>query len=141
MAKLRHLALATDDPDATAAFYEDVFEFTRLRSANGKWGYGHILTDGVINLAVLRFTTDQAAGVEKGTSFAGLHHIGFEVDDIDDAAKRVEAAGGITRDDISDALGIPHDGSVRGEFKYEGPNGVVFDLGEPGFWQLTPPSR
>jgi catechol 2,3-dioxygenase-like lactoylglutathione lyase family enzyme len=141
MAKLRHLALATNDPDATAAFYEDAFEFTRVRSTKGKWGYGHILTDGVINLAVLRFTTDEAAGVEKGASYAGLHHIGFEVDDIDVAAKRVEAAGGITREDISDALGIPHDGSVRGEFKYEGPNGVVFDLGEPGFWQLSSPTR
>ena len=141
MAKLRHLAVATDDPDATAAFYEDVFEFTRLRSTKGAWGYGHILTDGVMNLAVLRFTTDAAAGIEKGTSFTGLHHIGFEVDDIEAVAARVESAGGVTRDDISDALGIPHDGSVRGEFKYEGPDRVVFDLGEPGFWQLSLPSR
>ena len=58
MAKLRHLAIATDDPDRTAQFYIDVFEFQKIREAEGKWGYGHILSDGTINLAILRFTTD-----------------------------------------------------------------------------------
>ena len=38
--------------------------------------------------------------------------------------------------DIDEALGIPHDGPIKGEFKYEGPDGVVFDLSQPGVWQL-----
>lgn len=135
MAKLRHLAVATHDPDATAKFYMDVFDFTHLRSAEGAWGHGHILTDGTINLAVLQFVTDAAAGAEKGVGYVGLHHIGFEVDDVDEAMGRVEGAGARSRDDISHALGIPDDAPIKGEFKYEGPDGVVFDLGEPGFWQ------
>jgi catechol 2,3-dioxygenase-like lactoylglutathione lyase family enzyme len=134
MAKLRHLAVATQDPDATAQFYIDVFDFEPVRAARGAWGYGHILTDGTLNLAVLRFTTDAAAGVEKGASFSGLHHIGFEVDDMEATAERVRKAGGRPRPDIDEALGIPADGSIHGEFKLEGPDGVVFDLGEQGFW-------
>ena len=80
---------------------------------------------------------DAAAGAEKGVGFRGLHHIGFEVDDVDGAARRVEAAGANARADIDEALGIPHDGPIKGEFKYEGPDGVVFDLSQPGVWQLS----
>jgi len=137
MAKLRHLAIATDDPDRTAQFYIDTFEFTKVRSAEGTWGHGHILSDGTINLAILRFITDEAAGVERGVGYRGLHHIGFEVDDVDAVAARVESAGCRARVDIDDALGIPHDGPIKGEFKYEGPDGVVFDLSQPGVWQLS----
>ena len=137
MAKLRHLAIATDDPDRTAQFYIDVLEFKKVRAAEGKWGHGHILSDGTINLAILKFVTDEAAGVEKGMGFRGLHHIGFEVNDVDGTARRVEAAGANARTDIDEALGIPHDGPIKGEFKYEGPDGVVFDLSQPGVWQLS----
>jgi catechol 2,3-dioxygenase-like lactoylglutathione lyase family enzyme len=137
VAKLRHLAIATDDPDRTAQFYIDTFEFVRVRTAAGIWGRGHILSDGTINLAILQFSTDEAAGVEKGIGYHGLHHIGFEVDDVDDVAGRVTAAGCRARTDIDDALGIPHDGPIKGEFKFEGPDGVVFDLSQPGVWQLS----
>ena len=137
VAKLRHLAVATKDPDATAQFYIDAFDFEKVRSAEGPWGHGHILTDGVMNLAVLCFVTDEAAGVEVGRDYVGLHHIGFEVDDVDGFASRVEQAGGAARNDITEALGIPHDGPVKGEFKFEGPDGVVFDLSEPGIWAYS----
>jgi glyoxylase I family protein len=135
VAKLRHLAVATEDPDATAQFYMDAFEFTWVRKAGGDWGYGHILTDGTMNLAVLRFTTPEAAGIEKGAGFAGLHHIGIEVDDIEDTATRVVKAGAVERPDIDRALGIKPGGEKLGELKYEGPDGVIFDLGKPGFWK------
>ncbi len=137
MAKLRHLAIATDDPERTAQFYVDAFDFVKVRDASGVWGHGQILSDGTINLAILNFATDEAAGVEKGTGYRGLHHIGFEVDDVDGAAERVSTAGCRARTDIDDALGIPKHGPIKGEFKYEGPDGVVFDLSQPGIWQLA----
>ena len=137
MAKLRHLAIATDDPDATAQFYVDVFEFTRLRTAQGKTYHGHILSDGTINLAILKFETDEAAGVEFGASFAGLHHIGFEVDDVGDATDRVVASGAVARHDINEALGLDTTVHVKGELKFSGPDGVLFDLSEPGIWKVS----
>ena len=134
MAKLRHLALATDNPDATAQFYVDSFDFSRVSSINARWGYGHVLTDGTISLSILKYLIDDAAGIERGASFVGLHHIGFEVDDVAEIGDRVEAAGGVDRRDISDALGIPPDASIK---EYEGLDGVVFDLGGPGVWNVT----
>ena len=53
-------------------------------------------------------------------------------------AERVTAAGGRTRSDISDALGVKRGAGARGELKYEGPDGVYFDLSVAGFWQLQP---
>jgi catechol 2,3-dioxygenase-like lactoylglutathione lyase family enzyme len=35
VAKLRHLALATDDPDATAQFYVDSFDFKEYEDLDG----------------------------------------------------------------------------------------------------------
>lgn len=135
MTKLRHLAIASHDPDATAQFYVDVLEFTRVSAINATWGRGHVLTDGTISVSILEYLDDEAAGVERGASFAGLHHIGFEVDDVAMFADRVIAAGGTARHDISDALGIPPDASIK---EYEGPDGVVFDLGGRAVWTLTP---
>ena len=51
-----------------------------------------------------------------------------------EAGARVEAAGGVDRRDISDALGISPDGSIK---EYEGVDGVVFDLGGPGVWNVS----
>jgi len=138
VAKLRHIAIATEDPDGTSQFYQDAFDMTWVRKAGGDWGYGHILTDGTVNLAVLRFTNPAAAGIEKGEAFAGLHHLGFEVDDIAETSARVTSAGGTERPDISEALGVKHGPDAKGELKYEGPDGVIFDLGVGGFWQTQP---
>ena len=131
MAKLRHLAIATHDLDATTRFYVDSFDLARVRSFEARWGRGCVLTDGTISVSILEYFDTAAAGSERGTTFAGLHHIGFEVDDVDVCSRRVHGAGGQSRFDISDALGIPDDAPIK---EFEGPDGVVFDLGGPGVW-------
>lgn len=94
------------------------------------------MSDGTINLAILGFETDGAAGAELGKSFVGLHHIGFEVDDVEATARKVADAGAIARHDINDALGFDTNTYVKGELKFSGPDGVIFDLSEPGIWQV-----
>ena len=61
MPKLRHIALATDDPDKTAAFYIEAFDFREVGRVgnpddpdNGL-AWGIYLSDGTLNLAVLKF--------------------------------------------------------------------------------------
>jgi catechol 2,3-dioxygenase-like lactoylglutathione lyase family enzyme len=132
---LRHLAVTTADPDATAQFYVDAFDLTRVSSFRATWGRGHVLTDGTISLSVLEYFEPAAAGWRDERAVLGLHHIGFEVDDIDASARRVHIGGGASRADIADALGMTRDGAVR---EFEGPDGVVFDLGGPTVWSLTP---
>ena len=79
---------------------------------------------------------DDAAGAEFGKTFVGLHHIGFEVDDVEDATKKVVASGAVARHDINEALGLDTTVHVKGELKFSGPDGVLFDLSEPGIWQV-----
>jgi catechol 2,3-dioxygenase-like lactoylglutathione lyase family enzyme len=134
MAKLRHLAITTPDPDKTAAFYMDVFGFEKVRTVEGAWGKGHMLADGTISLAILRFDTDVAAGAEHGKDYFGLHHIGFEVEDVRETARKIKAAGGAGRSEIDEALGMGDTVTEGREFRFSGPDRVFFDVaGAPGW--------
>src|SRR2546422_3332274 len=56
MARIKHIALSTDDPAKTAEFYKNVFGLTELRrtpsdtGAEGVW-----LSDGYIYFAILKY--------------------------------------------------------------------------------------
>ena len=129
MAKLRHIAIAAKDPDAMADFYVKAFDFKIVRSNDGPLAYGHHLTDGTIDLAILRFKTDQLG---KGLGYAGLHHFGILVEDVETAAKKLEGLGGKHYMD--------QDGDRIGGFevKFYGPEGVLFDVAEHP-WTGTEP--
>ena len=118
MAKLRHIAITVPDVEKAAAFYEKVFGMTRFRGSRRSVH----LTDGVMNLAILKFETDEAAGDERGKDFHGLHHFGFVVDDIDGTSGRIEEAGG------SYHMRLPSRNASETEVKFKDPNGVVFDI-------------
>src|SRR2546427_8712937 len=92
MAKIRHIALTTGNPDKTAAFYKEAFGLEEIRRApNG----AVFLTDGYINLAILNWKTEKSADVgANGPNYSGIHHFGFEVEDLDEAASNLERAQG-----------------------------------------------
>jgi len=55
MARIRHVALTTKDPEKTAAFYMQAFDMKEVsRSPNGSLH----LTDGYIDLATLNWKTE-----------------------------------------------------------------------------------
>ena len=135
MAQIKHIAIATQDADKTAKFYKEVFglrEVAKLESDNAN---GYFLSDGNINMAILDFQNDQVAGAEYGKGYSGIHHIGFEVESLEEIAKRMEQANTQPRDDINQALhvamGSQHTGNV--EVKYAGPDGVIIDVSETGW--------
>ena len=135
MAQIKHIAIATQDADATAKFYTEVFglrEIAKLDSANAK---GYYLSDGNINLAILDFQNDQVAGPEYGQTYSGIHHIGFEVESLAQIAEKLQAAGSTTRDEINQALGVGMPGirHANVEVKYSGPNGEILDVSETGW--------
>jgi catechol 2,3-dioxygenase-like lactoylglutathione lyase family enzyme len=128
MAKLRHIALVVRDLEKSAQFYEQAFGMTRVGRDDLAIGSGIYLSDGVVNLALLQYTSAAAAGVESLDDLVGAHHFGFVVDNLDEAQQKVEAAGakfffdlGKSRDD------------VNFERKYKDPDGIVFDLSEKGW--------
>ena len=135
MAKIKHIAIATQDAEKTARFYMDVMglkEAGKIDSANAS---GYYLTDGNVNMAILNFKNDQVAGPEYGAGYSGIHHIGFEVDDLDEAAGRLEAVGSKPREEINKALGVGMDGPRHAnvEVKYAGPDGVIIDVSQTGW--------
>ena len=135
MQQIKHIAIATQDADKTAKFYKDVFglrEMAKLDSPNAK---GYFLSDGNINLAILDFQNDQVAGAERGKGYSGIHHIGFEVESLEEIAQKMEAANVSLRDDINQALGVGMGGAHHGnvEVKYAGPDGVIIDVSQTGW--------
>ncbi len=123
MPKLRHIALATQNPEATADFYKKAFGFKEVKKVTSELAHGFFLSDGTINLAVLKFKQWDQLG--KGLDYVGLHHFGVIVDDVDDWTNKLESLG------AECLLRRPNDRSVDDfEVKFRGPDGVVFDIAE-----------
>src|SRR5215470_17963301 len=106
MAKIKHIALSTQDPDKTAKFYIDVFGMKEIGRVNSPNATGYYLSDGDINVAILNFTNDAAAGAERGKEWSGIHHIGFQVESLEAITERLAEAGSRPRDDVNQALGV-----------------------------------
>jgi catechol 2,3-dioxygenase-like lactoylglutathione lyase family enzyme len=68
MAKIRHIAIFSDDPEKLAAFYSDVYGMKITgRSKGDVW-----VTDGYMDVALISRKTEKAP--------RGLHHFGFTLD-------------------------------------------------------------
>ena len=144
MARIRHIAIQTQDEEATKQFYVENFGLQVVRKLESQRTSGYYLTDGHINIAILRFKNDVVAGAERGTGWSGIHHIGFQVDDLKQATARLEKSVAKPRDDINVALGLGAGGTTAGhgnvEVRYIGPDGVNFDISETG-WAGTPSNK
>ncbi|HPF25506.1 MAG TPA: VOC family protein [Steroidobacteraceae bacterium] len=132
MPRLRHVAIASQDPDKTAKYFVDVFAMQIRGKIDSRNANGYYLSDGTINIAILKFKNQPAAGVPL--DFEGLHHIGFEVEDIDATVERCKAAGYDPRHDVNIAQGLGANPSKdNAEFKLTGPNGLMIDVSQKGW--------
>ena len=130
MPKLRHIAIAAEDPEAMAEFYKKAFDFVEVGRPNGVLADGVFLSDGTLNMAILKFKTDQLG---KGMDYAGLHHFGILVEDVEKAGKKLQDLGGKHYMDQAEAERI---GGF--EVKFYGPEGILFDVAEHP-WTGTEP--
>ena len=108
--------------------------FGLRRSPNG----AVFLTDGHINVAILNHKNEMSADMgAHGPNFSGIHHFGFEVDDLDAACEKLEGAHGqrLTAKDHVDAT-MAAGGHANFEMKGAGPDGVVIDISHTG-WEGT----
>jgi len=138
MARIKHIALTTENPAKTAAFYKEAFGLKELRrNANG----AVFLTDGYIHLAVLNLKDEHAADMgAHGPNFTGIHHFGFEVDDLNEACEKLEGADAQRLEaktgDEAAAYAEIRAGHANFEMKWSGPDGVVIDISHTG-WEGT----
>jgi catechol 2,3-dioxygenase-like lactoylglutathione lyase family enzyme len=135
MAKIKHIAISTQDTEKTARFYIDVFGMKEIAKLNSPNASGYYLSDGDINVAILNFKNDQVAGAERGKEWSGIHHIGFQVESLEEIAEKLASAGSQPRDDVNRALGVGMGGPRHAnvEVKYGGPDGVMIDVSETGW--------
>ena len=144
MARIRHIAIQTQDEEATKNFYVENFGLEVIKKLENDRIAGYYLSDGHINLAVLHFKNDTLAGTERGKGWSGIHHIGFQVDSLEETAAKLKATPAKPRDDINVALGLGVGGAAAGhgnvEVRYLGPDNVNFDVSETG-WVGTPSNK
>ena len=140
MSKIKHIAIATQDADATAKFYIDVFGLEEIAKLDSPNASGYYLSDGDINVAILNFKNDQVTGAEYGMGYSGIHHIGFQVESLAEVQQKLQDANSHPRDEINKALGIGMGGAAHSnvEIKYAAPDGVIIDVSEGG-WVGTSP--
>lgn len=124
MAKLRHLAVVVHDLEASAAFYERIFEMKRAYEVKDRAVY---LTDGVVNLALLSSANTSSARTAAG-AVHGLSHFGFHVDDVAAIEQALAAAGATYSHDLGDPAGMNY------ERKWLDPEGILFDVSEKGWY-------
>ena len=129
-ARIRHIALSVKDIDATADFYEKAFGLKRSPKSEGPTAYRVYMSDGEINLALLQYKSEVGSGIKKPGEFVGIHHFGFQCDDLEQQQKQIEKAGGKFFFDLGD----PDDDDF--ERKFRDPNGIIFDINWKG-WSMT----
>ena len=121
MNKIKHIAIFTPDPEKTANFYKEVFGLTEA----GPAGIGVYLTDGHINLAILA----SGDGSDGRPTRAGIDHLGFQVDDVEETQKKLAAHGA----DELPSHAPPGGGNYYYELKYAGPDGQTIDVSGNGW--------
>lgn len=114
-ARIRYLALGSEQPEKLAQFYATYFGMKEL----GRSGDGEIaLTDGFYNISILK----PGAGVEPG-----LSHMGLEIDDIHEVEGRLEEFA--PHADIQAENGD----LFHGEYRVLDPNGRAISLSTKHF--------
>jgi catechol 2,3-dioxygenase-like lactoylglutathione lyase family enzyme len=136
MGKIKHIAIATQEPEKTAKFYKDVFGLEEVGQVSNDNAEGFYLSDGNINIAILRFKNEILVGDKFDTNYSGIHHIGFQVDDAEAADVKLRKADAYPMEEINSTLQA---GMSRGhggknvELKYNGPDGVMIDISQTGW--------
>ena len=128
MLKIRHIAISSQHPAKAAEFYRKAFgwrEITRSPNLKGDPAdaprpSGVIMSDGSINISILKFGKDQ---IGVGLDFEGFHHLGVVVDGIDEWRDKLQELGApciVAEEDIPPG--------AQFEIKFRGPDNLVFDI-------------
>jgi catechol 2,3-dioxygenase-like lactoylglutathione lyase family enzyme len=119
MAKIKHIAIRTADPEKTAVFYQELFGLKKA----GLGRNGIYPIDGHVNLAIL-----------KSGDRLGIEHLGFQVDDVDATLANLNRLGGKS---LADRVNVtPTDASNPQsyyEIKCVGPDGQIIDVSGSGW--------
>ena len=130
MARIRHIALVVKDLEKTADFYQKALGLSRSEMSEGPTARRIYMSDGEVNLALLQYKGEVGSGLKDPSAFVGVHHFGFQADDLKAQQAAIEAAGGEFFFDLG------KEGDEGFERKFKDPNGIIFDVNDTG-WTMT----
>jgi catechol 2,3-dioxygenase-like lactoylglutathione lyase family enzyme len=132
MPKIKHIGITTNDPGATADFFINTFGLIEVERAPDNESV--ILSDGYINVTLLKFRYDRYGG-----GYPGLHHFGFQVEDLDQTGEVIEREGGYELTEWNKTYGNSEGTPDNwiGEKKYMTPEGIALDVNPTG-WKMRP---
>jgi catechol 2,3-dioxygenase-like lactoylglutathione lyase family enzyme len=127
MARIRHVAITAEDIRKTADFYRDTLGLEEV----GTHPLGPVfLSDGHVSLVIIPPKKDDDPDVGNGgPGYLGVHHVGFKVEDLEEASEALTGAGAQMVDDGSR---YKTDAGLF-EMKWQDPDGVVFDISSTGW--------
>ena len=126
MARIKHIAIRTRDIEKTAAFYKKAFGLKQV----GLGQNGIYLTDGHLNIAILKFQR----GKDGGPLRLGIDHVGFQVDDVEATLARIDGLGGKPLTDRTEVNPTdPSRPQSYCEVKCLGPDEQVIDVSRVGW--------
>ena len=120
MARIRHLAILTEDVDRLVNFYIKCFGLKIVRGV----GTATYLTDGHINLAIIPIGPERE--IEGPQLMPGINHFGFEVENVDavrDACNDLNASSQVAK----------RPPNREAEFRVNDPDGNPVDLSQHGW--------
>ena len=132
MPKIKHIGITTNDPGSTADFFINTFGLTEVERDPDNESV--ILSDGYINVTLLKFQYDRYGG-----GHPGIHHFGFQVEDLNQTGEAIQSEGGYELTYWNQTYGN-NEGTPDnwvGEKKYMTPEGIALDVNPTG-WKTRP---
>lgn len=121
MARIVHIALKVEDLDETSRFYEKVFGFKPIETSKVRDHTSRHLTDGAIDLALIKYDSEESAEAKAAGHGPCIHHFGIEVDDLENYLAEIRKLG---CEIVSDPGVIP--------VKFRAPGGTVAEIAPKG---------
>ena len=126
MARIKHIAIRTEDVEKTAAFYREAFGLKQV----GLGQNGIYLSDGRLNIAILKFER----GKNGEPLRLGIDHMGFQVDNVEATVTRINSLGGKP---LTHRTEVHPTDPARPQSYYEikcvGPDDQVIDVSNAGW--------
>lgn len=117
MNRIVHIALKVENLDKTAEFYEKVFGFVPIETSKVRDHTSRHLSDGAIDLALIKYDSEESAEARASGSGPCIHHFAIEVENIESYLSQIRKFG---CEIISDPGVIP--------VKFRAPGGTVLEI-------------
>jgi lactoylglutathione lyase len=120
MGRIVHIALKVNDLEKTSEFYESVFGFKAVETSKVRDHTSRHLTDGAIDLALIKYDSEDSAEARASGAGPCIHHFAIEVDDFDQTVAKISKSG---CEIISEPGVVP--------VKFRAPGGTVAEIVPP----------